>query len=183
MAWSLIHIATDFTLPVQGSGRNSGFHTLMCPLRLVSEVPSGAIATANTPRVWLAGLVVSLPVGRSQIRTFPLSSAVASQVPSGAIATDLTLPLWPERMVLGVAIMPIRLSVTAFTQLVAVVAPLARFQIDTVPLSLPLASQVPSGAMATSHTPVLPLTSEMRVLSVPRSRTHTCPAFSSSRAT
>ena len=53
---------------------------------VVSQVPSGAIATAFTGPSWPVRVARGVP-SAAQVRTVPSWLPVASQVPSGAIAT------------------------------------------------------------------------------------------------
>ncbi len=69
----------------------------------------------------------------AQIRALPsLVPPVTSQDPSGEIATASTDPVWPVRVARRVP---------------------SAAQIGVVPSKLAVASQVPSGAIATAHQP------------------------------
>ncbi len=68
----------------------SQIRTVLSPLAVASQLPSGAIATACTQSVWPVRVCRWAPVTASQIRTVLSPLAVASQLPSGAIATART---------------------------------------------------------------------------------------------
>ena len=121
-------------MPVAGSQ----IRTVPSPLAVASQLPSGAIATAHTVSVWPVRVWRWVPVAGSQIRTVP-SPAAGGQ--PGAVRGDRH-----RTHAVGVA-----------GEGVAWV-PVAGSQIRTVPSQLAVASQVPSGAIATACTlPVWPV--------------------------
>jgi hypothetical protein len=89
------------------------------------------MATDRAQSVEIASLPCSRWVVTSQIRT-ERSSLVANQALVGLMTTDVTRPLWPVSL--------------------ARCAPATTSQIRTERSSLTLASQVPSGAIATALT-------------------------------
>ncbi len=127
---------------------------------------SGAMATASTSAgtVWRRW-----PVSASQVNAVPSSSTVASQVLSGAITTARTGQRWPASAVRGrPSACQIRTSrypalashdpsgamATAWTSYRCPVSarrgsPVALSQVRTVPSAPAVATQVPSGAIAT----------------------------------